>query len=340
MNLPPPHPCSRITSGKDAHRINWIDWAKTIGIYLVVTGHAHHDNADVVPMIFMIHMPLFFVISGYLFKTECTLRNLTIRNIRGLIIPYILYNIIVFSYWIVVGGIKYALGQPFDWDSCVIVPAMNTLLGHSLGSFDGPTWFLLALVWCKYFGWLIHRSNIFVKICTLMFWVVMFYLRSQTTDLFIYSFDCGLAGFIWFEAGYVFKRYIKMREFPPMALAVFAVVGMSICYWVYSQLGMCNYILSKTNGIIGILGTGTGLIAFFSLCYMLNIVSLKVVTMVSRASIVVMCLHMPVQSLIEAFIPYQGPELQTVAVDLALMLALTALFPWIKKYVPMLLGGR
>ena len=85
----PPHPCNRSTSDKDAHRINWIDWAKSIGISLVVTGHANHNNADVVPMIFMIHMPLFFVISGFLFKTESTLRELMIRSFRGLVIPYL-----------------------------------------------------------------------------------------------------------------------------------------------------------------------------------------------------------------------------------------------------------
>lgn len=285
-------------------------------------------------------MPLFFVISGYLFKTECNLKELTIRNFSGLIVPYFLYNVISSLYWLMLGGIKVAQGQAYDWENCVLKPLINTLLGHSLGTFDGPTWFLLALVWCKYFGWLIHRSNVFVKICTLMFWVVMFYLRSQTTDLFISSFDCGLAGFIWFEAGYVFKRYIKMREFPPMVLVVFAVVGMSICYLVYSQLGMCNYILSRTNGIVGLIGTGAGLIAFFSLCYMLNMVSFKIVTMVSRASIVVMCLHMPVQSLIETSTHYQGPELQTLAMDFLIMIALTALFPFIKKSMPMLLGGR
>ena len=340
--MPPPQDtqCNRRTSVKDVHRINWIDWAKTIGIYLVVTGHAHHDNADVVPMIFMIHMPLFFVISGYLFKTECSLKELTIRNFSGLIVPYFLYNVISSLYWLMLGGIKVAQGQAYDWENCVLKPLINTLLGHSLGTFDGPTWFLLVLVWCKYFGWLIHRGNVYVKIGTLMVWAVMFYLRNHTSDLFLYSFDCGLAGFIWFEAGYIIKRYIKMRELHPLVLAALLVTGMAICYWVYCQLGMCNYILSKTNGLIGILGTGAGLVAFFSLCYMLNRISLKYVTLVSRASIVVMCLHMPIQSLIEAVTHYQGPELLTLAVDLMLTMALASLFPWIKKYAPMLLGGR
>ncbi len=285
-------------------------------------------------------MPLFFVISGYLFKTECTLRELTVRNIRGLIIPYILYNVIASLYWLALGGIKFVQGQPYDWEHCVMDPLLNTLLGHSTGTFDGPTWFLLALLWCKYLSWLIQRGNTWVKVMALLVWAVTFYLRTQTTEVFLYALDCGLAGFIWFEAGYLVKRHVRMRELPLWAWAALVVVGMAVCYGVYSQLGMCNYILSKTNGPLGLLGTGGGLIAFFSLCYMLNRVSLKRVTMVSRASIVVMCLHMPVQSLVEAATHYQGPELLTLAVDLMLTVALAALFPWIKKYAPMLLGGR
>lgn len=332
--------CIQNKTCKELCRINWIDWAKAIGIYLVVTGHSHHNNADVGPLIFMIHMPLFFVVSGYLFKTGKSLKEITLSNLRGLIIPYILYNIIASLYWLLIGGVKSVLGQQYDWDSCVITPAMNTLFGYSLGSFNGPTWFLLALVWCKYFCWLVHRGRKPVLICTLLVWVIMFYIRNQTSDLFYYSFDCGLAGFIWFEIGYIYKRYVKMRNFSIPTLLTFTVVGFVLCYCVYSQVGMCNYILSKTNGIWGVVGTGAGLIAFFSLCYMLNDISLNIVTMVSKASIVIMCLHMPVQSLIEAFVHYQGPELLTFSVDFIILMILTALFPLIKRHVPVLLGGR
>lgn len=305
-----------------------------------MTGHSHHNNETVVPMIFMIHMPLFFVVSGYLFKTEHSLKEITQRNWRGLIIPYILYNIIASSYWLLIGGVKFALGQPFDWENCVILPVTNTLFGYSCGTFDGPTWFLLALVWCKYFCWFLHRGNKYTKVCTLLVWAVMFYLRSQTTDLFYYSFDCGLAGFIWFEIGYIYKRYVKVRNLNLLTLTIFVVIGFVVCYCVYSQIGMCNYILSKTNGIWGIVGTGTGLIAFFSLCYILNRVSSNAITMVSKASIVVMCLHMPIQSIIENFMHYQGAELLTLSVDLVILIVLTALFPLIKRHAPILLGGR
>lgn len=341
--LPPPHhgsECHHDRLNRDSGRLNWIDWAKAIGIFMVVTGHSHHNNADVIPLIFMIHMPLFFVISGYLFKTECTLKELTIKSIRGLLIPYILYNIIVAIYWLSLGGIEYALGRAFEWDKCIIAPTINTIMGQPVGSFDGPTWFLLALIWCKYFGWALHRGNVYVKILTIAMWATLFFLRDESPCFLFYSLKCGLAGFIWFEIGYVIKRYSKMPKLPKWALAMCIVVGAAVCYIICTRHGSCNYILAKTNGIIGIIGTGAGLIAFFSMCKMLNGISSEIVIKVSKASILVMCLHMPLQSFIENFTHYQGSEIVTFIVDLVIVLALTAIYPFIKKHAPILLGGR
>ena len=46
----------------------WIDWAKVMGIYLMVLGHGGLVNADIRQFIFSFHMPLFFILSGYLYK--------------------------------------------------------------------------------------------------------------------------------------------------------------------------------------------------------------------------------------------------------------------------------
>lgn len=69
-------------------RIVWLDWAKFIGISLVVWGHfsplGRHD-------IFLFHMPFFFMISGLLFKQK-GFRQEVKRSVHCLLIPYFLYN--------------------------------------------------------------------------------------------------------------------------------------------------------------------------------------------------------------------------------------------------------
>ena len=47
-------------------RLPWIDYAKTIGIWLVVLGHMKVLSGK--PFIYMFHMAFFFMLSGYLYK--------------------------------------------------------------------------------------------------------------------------------------------------------------------------------------------------------------------------------------------------------------------------------
>lgn len=68
-----------------------VQYAKAIGIVLVVIGHSGFWPCDN-PFIYMFHMPLFFFLSGYCFKED----NLTksykpyiIKKVKGLYFPYI-----------------------------------------------------------------------------------------------------------------------------------------------------------------------------------------------------------------------------------------------------------
>ena len=51
-------------------RIEWLDIAKGIGILLVILGHCLNINQRSFHLIFTFHMPLFFLLSGYVFKDK------------------------------------------------------------------------------------------------------------------------------------------------------------------------------------------------------------------------------------------------------------------------------
>ena len=52
------------------NRINWIDWAKTIGIMIVVFCHIPQYNTLEKEFMSSFQMPLFFFLSGYLHIPE------------------------------------------------------------------------------------------------------------------------------------------------------------------------------------------------------------------------------------------------------------------------------
>jgi len=77
-------------------RLNWIDWAKFFGIILVIIAHM---PTNIMPnseyyigiLIYSFHMPLFVIISGFLYK-PIRLKQEIIRSFFSLIVPYLIYN--------------------------------------------------------------------------------------------------------------------------------------------------------------------------------------------------------------------------------------------------------
>ena len=73
-----------------------IDIFKGLLIVLVVVGH--YDSSIMHDVLFLFHMPLFFVISGLLLKKECLIEIKYIKTkIQNLMIPYFVYLIIDLS---------------------------------------------------------------------------------------------------------------------------------------------------------------------------------------------------------------------------------------------------
>ena len=86
---------------KYVHRDDSIAIAKALGILLVVIGHCCAANGNtmfvvnwqdfVCRIIYSFHMPLFFILSGYMFKIENINNSMLFveRKIKGLYIPYV-----------------------------------------------------------------------------------------------------------------------------------------------------------------------------------------------------------------------------------------------------------
>lgn len=94
-------------------RIEWIDFGKGFTIFLVVIGHVllglyqsnrFIDNNDFILIltqsIYIFHIPVFFTLSGFLFKPLNSWKRLykeTLKKLLILGIPYVFYSILQFS---------------------------------------------------------------------------------------------------------------------------------------------------------------------------------------------------------------------------------------------------
>lgn len=87
-------------------RIEWVDIAKGIGMLLVVWAHIH-DTGDLCTVIYSFHMPLFFVLSGYLFKTDKYngIWEFLMKKKKSLIMPYLMLSFITLLFYILINKV-------------------------------------------------------------------------------------------------------------------------------------------------------------------------------------------------------------------------------------------
>ena len=81
-----------------------IDALKGIAIFLVVLGHSivfypinMHDNAAcdfLFRWLSSVHMPLFFVVSGFCFSYKTSYRDYIYKKIKRILVPYIVFNLL------------------------------------------------------------------------------------------------------------------------------------------------------------------------------------------------------------------------------------------------------
>jgi len=122
------------------NRILWIDWAKSIGMFLVILGHCHIRESEqiVTQYIYSFHMMLFFFLSGILCRRDLSLTSIK-KDIRYLIFPYLVYGFIL---------IAFSTLRSRTFDIVVLLAQIKSLFwGDDISI--GPIWFLPALFICK-----------------------------------------------------------------------------------------------------------------------------------------------------------------------------------------------
>lgn len=123
---------------------DWVFIAKGIGITLVAIGHfTTANNPDlwrsIKEIIYTFHMPLFFILSSYLYSgTEGSLKNHYDKKVHRLIYPFISIAILFLA-------IKYVAALFLELQNPVTFSGLSTLITNPVHSYMPLLWFLHCL---------------------------------------------------------------------------------------------------------------------------------------------------------------------------------------------------
>jgi len=205
-----------VVSHKNLHRSQNLDIIKGIGIILVVLGHC---GCPAEHFIYLFHMPIFFMASGYVLNTVYSdnLSNvwtLIRKRLKSLWLPCFLFNTI----FLLLSGvfIKYNI-YPEDVKTAPSLISgifFNALMYMKGGPLAGATWFLGTLfevtIIYTFLDYIFKRLHVkFREIVNFLFgltlFVVSFYLIEQ--DIRIHSIVEHIAGaYVVFAIGVLLKK--------------------------------------------------------------------------------------------------------------------------------------
>lgn len=153
-------------------RLPYLDYARVFVAFLVIYGHTLLKTEDLVrPHIYAFHMPFFFLVSGMLHKDLGVIA--WEKYLKTLIIPFLFFNFVFFILWPLLSNLGVWEGNT-SFEKGVFVTYWNSLQNTIINVFkgkappDGPTWFLLALLWCKLLADSISRRNWIIPIILLV----------------------------------------------------------------------------------------------------------------------------------------------------------------------------
>lgn len=272
-----------------------LDILKGFGIFFVVFGHIVHIG-EFRTYIWGFHMPLFFLISGLLYNNEKYKNNFILlfkSRFASLALPYVLFYIITFLYWVVIE--RHVRGGNLSVCSQIMGLFYGTY-NLNYNYFNGTLWFLPCLFSVEMLFWIISKvKKNAVRVIIAFLLYVIGVISKDYLSVLPFGICQAFIVMIYFTIGNVIKNDLKFLYGRDISrLFVIIVIICLLISQIYllpvtgadlAFLNFKNYITYIPISLIGI--------AFYYLVSSL-IRTCNVMEFIGKNSLVIFCLQEPV----------------------------------------------
>ena len=210
----------------------------------MIMGHIPFEK-EIVRLIYVFHMPLFFIVSGFLYKKSDNLKMAIWKWIKRLIVPYFIFAALGYTLWFIEA-------KPMTFNQFV-QPLKSVLWINTDGMpINGAIWYLTAtflvflLYWCIDF----YINNLFYKNVLIMTLMIVGLLFGRLKIVLPFSGSVAMVGIGFFYSGILFKRYYPylLRKFNESKNLKWKLVT---CGVILAFMGYNNGYVSMRTGNYG-----------------------------------------------------------------------------------------
>ncbi len=221
-------------------RIPYIDTVKGIGIILVILGHTYQVPQLLHDVVYSFHMPLFFVVSGYVYNetkyNQYSIKDYLLKRTKDYLIPYYVFAFI-------------NLGLVIAWNTLLLHTSISA--GKIWSYFCGilycysdmlhmpnctPIWFLMSLFFASILFWLaLKRLKNRVWVAALSSMAVGYTLSLVVDVPMPLKLDTVFMAMFFMYIGHLMKQQETLK-FPIYTAVVGMVMGGIV--GVHNPVGM------------------------------------------------------------------------------------------------------
>lgn len=281
-------------------RKRYLDVAKGMALILVIWGHAGMSIPGLGTAIIQFHMPLFFVVSGYLSRnSQEAIGNRIIKKAKRLLVPYFIFSLIYLSFGVI---------KSFLLHQSVNVVELISLLFYLNGNvvrIGTPMWFLPVLFFTDLIYTLIKKTeNKYTNIICIVLAVVAF----EWMPILPFGLRISCIGLFFFMIGNCSKSLVNYFEGNRLLSVVVGIVflGLEFTFAQYNPgvnlyrysfgVSWVRYILLAVIGAFGLIFIGGG------------IESNKILEWISKQSLFILSTHFIIIMLINVIFSKLGLE--------------------------------
>lgn len=320
-------------SSPSPKRIVWMDWAKAIGIFLVVLGHMRVLHGK--PLIYMFHMTYFFILSGFLFKRKSFKKEFS-RSVNSLLIPYLCFNTLLLLVAFVVGD--------FEWNMI----QKNFLCNYVFPvRYFSPLWFLVSLFIMRIVCSLVNeRYYGLLAVCTILISIILFYTHhlplDGEPDYFQWATTCICT------PSFVFGYYLNRNNWLDIPNKVhLSIIRNGFIFMLFAGA----VIIGKFNGRVNVFTCAVGhdILLYYGVSFIMSYIIMyyisdictrnnKYIEIISTGTILILALHVAMIDGISFGIQMRSWSSMLLAI--VIMAISSCLISFSIKYFPFLLGKK
>lgn len=333
-------------------RVNWMDWAKFLAVAFVIPVHIPHAlGAQPVTWFEVFLLACLMFNAGYLKKERTHLKEEVKKYGYQLGIPYIIYNILFFPYWLIRFYSEHGTMPTFSES---LRPIYGALLlqanNHFAEELNPVTWFIAALFIMHLLLDLSlkikHGSWLMGGLCVAGMGI---YVAHKAGYIPAHYVVIGIAkSFIFYYMGFLCRKYHAFETCKFKKDLGWFVITLIISIILFDYHAGCeeNFTMHMISYFPAVL---FGLLAFIYFCKLLNGIRSKIVINYSNGTMAFIGLHWMMVGFIRYGIlkpifhvstDYIYTPLETYGLGLLVTILLYPLILFFQAKMPWMLGKR